>query len=311
MTTTSRKRKTTPRQLVANRRNARKSTGPRTDEGKAIAATNAMKHGLLSGLQVLPRLESQEDWDAHFSQVITDLRPAGVLEGALAERVALLLWRLGRVARYERTITATALENSENDMGREGYQKVGPLPEAEQEAQEAREWLDVIECLDDLPEARPLDPDIVVKLLERTAHAAQVDLYAGKLSFHGYPDGAAPEDVDWTAGLLRNCLSGIAEAGDMRPQELRDALLLGQRQMVETKTAEVAALRARLEQYRQHLILPQGPDLEKVSRYETSIERSLYKALHELQRLQAARQGASVTAPVAVDVTLDGSHGGA
>jgi hypothetical protein len=40
----------------------------------------------------------------------------------------------------------------------------------------------------------------------------------------------------------------------------------------------------------------------KLSRYETSIERSLYKALHELQRLQAARRGQHVFPPVAIDI---------
>jgi hypothetical protein len=45
----------------------------------------------------------------------------------------------------------------------------------------------------------------------------------------------------------------------------------------------------------------------KLSRYETAIERGLYKALHELQRLQAARAAAgSVPPPVAVDVDVSG-----
>ena len=44
---------------------------------------------------------------------------------------------------------------------------------------------------------------------------------------------------------------------------------------------------------------------EKFRRYETSIERGLYRALHEFQRLQAARRGEEVAAPVAVDVCVD------
>jgi hypothetical protein len=47
----------------------------------------------------------------------------------------------------------------------------------------------------------------------------------------------------------------------------------------------------------------------KLSRYETTIERGLYKALHELQRLQAARHGGSVPPPVAVDVDVSGVSG--
>jgi len=41
-----------------------------------------------------------------------------------------------------------------------------------------------------------------------------------------------------------------------------------------------------------------------LSRYEVTLERSLYKALHELQRLQAARDGQAVPLPVVVDVSV-------
>jgi len=48
----------------------------------------------------------------------------------------------------------------------------------------------------------------------------------------------------------------------------------------------------------------------KLSRYETAIERSLYKALHELQRLQAARRAdGSVPPPAAIDVDVSGVSG--
>ena len=46
--------------------------------------------------------------------------------------------------------------------------------------------------------------------------------------------------------------------------------------------------------------------LTKLSRYETAIERSMYRALHELQRLQTSRSGGQVSVPTAVYVTIDG-----
>ncbi len=46
--------------------------------------------------------------------------------------------------------------------------------------------------------------------------------------------------------------------------------------------------------------------ISKLSRYEAAIERSLYRALHELQRVQAARQDGQQPASIAVDVTVDG-----
>lgn len=47
----------------------------------------------------------------------------------------------------------------------------------------------------------------------------------------------------------------------------------------------------------------------KLSRYEVTIERGMYRALHELQRLQAARAGITVPPPAAVDVTVSGEGG--
>jgi hypothetical protein len=46
-------------------------------------------------------------------------------------------------------------------------------------------------------------------------------------------------------------------------------------------------------------------DIEKITRYETTIERGIYKALHELQRLQAARAGEKPPLPVAIDVDIN------
>ncbi len=50
-----------------------KSTGLRMPKGKAKVARNAIKHGLLSELEVLPGLERQEDWEAHCAQMVADL----------------------------------------------------------------------------------------------------------------------------------------------------------------------------------------------------------------------------------------------
>ena len=51
--------------------------------------------------------------------------------------------------------------------------------------------------------------------------------------------------------------------------------------------------------------------LQLLSRYELTLERSLYKALHELQRLQAERQGIPVQPPTAIDMTIEMADGDA
>ena len=99
--------------VETNRRNAMRSTGPRTEAGRAVVAGNGLRHGLFSTKPVLAGIEREEDWRDHLAGMVASLAPVGHLEQVLAERVALCLWRLGRVARYEHEVTAMAQESAD------------------------------------------------------------------------------------------------------------------------------------------------------------------------------------------------------
>src|SRR5687767_1207806 len=103
---------TTLAKIEANRRNGQHSTGPQTAEGKAVVARNATTHGIFAAVPVVPR-EDPAAWEAHRAGVVASLAPAGLLEVNLAERAALLLWRLQRLARYEAETVAAAMEDAE------------------------------------------------------------------------------------------------------------------------------------------------------------------------------------------------------
>jgi len=90
-------------QIAANKKNAQKSTGPKTEEGKAKSAQNATKHGLTATSDVI-KGESQEEFDAHKQQLIDDLAPRNSIQQILADRVASLSWRLKRAERIETQI---------------------------------------------------------------------------------------------------------------------------------------------------------------------------------------------------------------
>ena len=114
-----------PAKLSANQRNAQLSTGPRTFDGKAIARMNATNHGLRAASPTVPG-ECPEQWEAFRDAMLHDLAPAGVLEAELAERVALLTWRLRRVSAYEsgviarnsdRTVRRLRGEEDEDEIG--------------------------------------------------------------------------------------------------------------------------------------------------------------------------------------------------
>jgi hypothetical protein len=86
---------TTEAQINANRSNAQKSTGPRTPEGKAKVAQNAIKHGLLA-LQAVIAGEDDEEFDRYRNQMYAELAPVGLVQERLVERLVGLSWRLQR-----------------------------------------------------------------------------------------------------------------------------------------------------------------------------------------------------------------------
>jgi hypothetical protein len=88
------------RQLEANRRNARKSTGPITQEGKQRSRCNAVRHGLTSET-VIGALEDAEDYKAFEAAVIADYDAQSAIERELVLRLASLLWRLRRATTME------------------------------------------------------------------------------------------------------------------------------------------------------------------------------------------------------------------
>ena len=86
----------TEAQIIANRRNSKKSTGPRTQKGKAIVSQNAVKHGLLARQNVI-RTENKADFDLYQNRIFSELAPESPMESMLAEHIVTLSWRLNRI----------------------------------------------------------------------------------------------------------------------------------------------------------------------------------------------------------------------
>lgn len=93
-------RKLSEAQLAANRANAQKSTGPRTEEGKAASAMNAVTHGLLSRFVLLPG-EDPDELDDLREGMFAHFKPVGTFEGVLVDRMVAMVWRLRRAGQIE------------------------------------------------------------------------------------------------------------------------------------------------------------------------------------------------------------------
>jgi hypothetical protein len=105
----------TQNQIEANRRNAQRSTGPRSPEGKAISRCNALKHGLLASDITLPG-EDQQEVQLLFDTLYDDYQPQGPVEEFLLRQVASTQHRLERAARIEAGLLADALHHVRNPL---------------------------------------------------------------------------------------------------------------------------------------------------------------------------------------------------
>ncbi len=217
---------TTQKQIEANRRNSRRSTGPTTRTGKAESKMNAMKHGLLAA-DLVVRDEDPVEFAGVLENLVDELQPRGPLEAQLVERVAACMWRLRRLYRVEAGIytyerLTIELNHASEEVTKYEVSGTGWVIEGRH------------------------PPNIWDKKRHDQAKTRQ----------------------DKAHRLVQQ------EAGTLGAAFRSDAIHAGA--------------------------------ISKLSRYEAAIERSLYRALHELQRVQAARQDGQSPPSIAVDVTVDG-----
>lgn len=107
----------TEAQVRANRLNAQKSTGPRTEAGKAVVAQNAVRHGLLAEKTVISG-EDPGQFESYRAQLLAELHPAGAMEAILAERIVGLAWRLRRADRLQAEVFDTLLAHDDRPLAR-------------------------------------------------------------------------------------------------------------------------------------------------------------------------------------------------
>ena len=116
-------------QVSANRRNAGKSTGPRTTQGKAVVAQNAIKHGLLARRNLITGEDPQE-FELLRQEILGELTPVGRMETVLAERVVSVTWRIQRAERLQNEVFEYLLARDLEDSMEDFYEELSPEDEA-------------------------------------------------------------------------------------------------------------------------------------------------------------------------------------
>jgi hypothetical protein len=286
--------------------------GPNTQEGKEIVRWNATRHGIRSPAPVVPGVERKEDWEEHREGVLENVSPVGHLEFVLAERVALLLWRLNRVTRYETESIALFQEKSEDDLAdkRRFASRVHGAAhpdDVRSNLKDARSDYRLLKRFTKLKNDKhlsSLDADrILWAVMEVTDRVAEGEVapenLLDEISIPGVPENTQEwEDYDgWTAGAVRAGIEAIAAATAEEPEELLEVATDAARRSIIGKEQAAEQVERDLERMSRERLLPDEKTLEKVARYEAHLSRGLYKAMHELEALQVRRTGG--TAPLA------------
>ncbi len=123
--------------------------GPKTDRAKAAVRRNAVKHGIRSEIAVIDGIEDPKEWKWHRDGIIESLQPEGVLEFTLAERVAMIFWKLKRVDYYQAIRTRYNIDQTEAHLQtveahRDRALPRGEVPEVDPEAVQRYELLRVL-----------------------------------------------------------------------------------------------------------------------------------------------------------------------
>lgn len=112
---------TSLKQIEANRANALKSTGPRTEYGKRRSRSNAVRHGLTAET-VITAFENAADYAAFEVNIASDYRTVTATDQILVARLASVLWRLRRSTSIETGMFQLQgeLMGKTKDRGRQG-----------------------------------------------------------------------------------------------------------------------------------------------------------------------------------------------
>lgn len=271
------------KQMIANRNNGSKSAGPKTAEGKRIASQNAFKHGFRAS-RLLVRSQESPEFTRFREELLVQLSPVGFIESRLADQVAAALWKLQRLGRIEPELLEV-INGQHLEQVAEYEQHVLAAEKRVQDAQ-AEHHREV--SFDQAQQLWLETPDGQLYKSGCWPTGRGVPSYIGSFnSFWAELDCQAIEAKE--KALL------AAPADSAQPPQSPEGVKASE----DVEPAEELSLApAMLDDFAGSNVLL------KFSRYQTQAERSFYRALNELNKLQFIRRQNQ-----AIEVPLSGETG--
>jgi hypothetical protein len=292
--------------------NGGKSTGPRTPEGKAISKLNATKHGIFSGVVIL-KGESQQDYEALLDGLQQACRPVGSLETVLVDKMATILWR------HKRLLLAEVGEIGQNWLRVD----LVALPESS-DVTHTHRWITTslsqaagTGLLDQGGDITTLTSckEILTELRDALRQRGFEEDNDRKVLKLIYGEGEL-SDLSRTAlwfeynNWLAKSKAALAQPNAENQPSVEDC----KGQMVQAINAEIDRLGKTIEKIKAAEIekralarlcgsIPTAAAMERILRYQASLERAFDRVLAQLERLQRIRLGQPVLPQVQVDIT--------
>ncbi len=302
--------------IASNRKNARRSTGPRTAEGKAVTRMNAVKHGILSGAVVVRGLRIQEQ-EGEFKELREQcwqcLAPVGRIEMMLVDRIVTAQWRLRRALMAE---TGEIVLSVDGGLRRRSNREPLPLGIFMDKRRDAAEQMEmstqglgylkavVRSVREDVERDGELTQATCDQLLRRFINEPNSLTRA----FLGYRErfmANASAVAPGASSFAKPSADKMADKDALSPEELKENHQRAVLSYIEMKLADYEELSGLCEERedkedtaRQAAnVLPSAAVLDKILRYEGALDRQLYRAMNQLERLQRRREGEDVPPP--------------
>jgi hypothetical protein len=275
----------TSKKIDSNRKNALKSTGPRSEQGKKVSRWNALKHGLLAKEVVIrngKRKETSAGIKFLLGQLSESLEPRGILEEMLVEEIAVSYWRSRRALRCEAGEITAAQNIPLNGEGGLGIEALSANEEYERtDSKGVQERINVLERLSQEVGrngtfSKELEVQLNLRFGPESAFVRCLCLYN---------DGARSSKKEAEETGKWETFNAFKEPLLKSIDHEREVSEKVKRQVQAKEELEREAKIACLD-------LPSDRVSGRIIRYETTIERRMHRAMEQLARLQRERKRA-------------------
>ena len=297
------KRPASERKILANRKNASNSTGPRSGEGKARSRMNALKHGLFARELLRDILVQREDPE-EFIKMHTDLRevwqPCGRAEELEVEHIAVCWWKRLRLWRYENADMRVNLDH----VAIRGHVPGPPVPLIPKD----RALMLLLESAQEQIESSgEMPPEFKEKILASSPWLRELWPKLEEIA-----QRIVRENDEKIANRLAQEI-GIRSTLAKKLLESRPGVRAARARLaavLPTKLAIREILRSSEEQFQYVMdgaydqqAIPNDDSLNRILRYSGMIDRELNRAFDRLERLQRRRKGEPV--PPSLNLNLN------